>query len=66
MPRQRKFHADLAVINECLNELIDLVSSGRQGGPGCSMAGVVQQEPKHSWGLSRRTTVGTLGVARCP
>ncbi len=29
VPRQRKFNADLAVINECLNELIDLVGRVR-------------------------------------
>ncbi|KAL4440213.1 hypothetical protein ABPG75_003214 [Micractinium tetrahymenae] len=30
VPRQRKFSADLAVINECLNELIDLAKKTRQ------------------------------------
>lgn len=34
MPRQRKFNADLAVINECLNELIDLVGWGGGGRAG--------------------------------
>ena len=29
MPRQRQFNADLAVINECLNELIETVGGDR-------------------------------------
>lgn len=32
VPRQRKFRADLAVINECLNELIELVGAAAAAG----------------------------------
>lgn len=54
MPRQRKFQADLAVINECLNELIETVGGrssdgglrgvdGGWSGPPCPVARHVAQ-----------------------